>query len=85
MFLLQIMRGGQGANPGQRAWIHRLGDGLLSAQYRVWADAGDALSQRVERPWRGLGLPSALLATQVLLGSAAVCLGIAIRRFRWDD
>jgi ABC-2 type transport system permease protein len=35
--------------------------------------------------WRGLPLGAALLPTLLLLGSAAVCLLIAIWRFRWEE
>jgi hypothetical protein len=35
--------------------------------------------------WRGLPFDSAVLPTVVLLGSAAICLLIAIWRFRWEE
>jgi ABC-2 type transport system permease protein len=35
--------------------------------------------------WRGLPFDAALLPTLVLIGSAAICLLIAIWRFRWDE
>jgi ABC-2 type transport system permease protein len=35
--------------------------------------------------WRGLPFSSAVLPIIVLVGSAAVCLAVAIWRFRWDE
>jgi ABC-2 type transport system permease protein len=35
--------------------------------------------------WRGLPFSSAVLPIIVLVGSAAVCLAVAIWRFRWED
>jgi ABC-2 type transport system permease protein len=35
--------------------------------------------------WRGLPFSAAVLPTLVLLGSTAICLLIAIWRFRWED
>jgi ABC-2 type transport system permease protein len=35
--------------------------------------------------WRGLPFDAAVLPILVLLGSAAVCLLVAIRRFRWEE
>jgi len=35
--------------------------------------------------WRGLPFDAAVLPTLVLIGSAAICLLIAIWRFRWED
>jgi ABC-2 type transport system permease protein len=35
--------------------------------------------------WRGMPFGNALLPTGVLLGTAALCLGIAIWRFRWEE
>jgi ABC-2 type transport system permease protein len=35
--------------------------------------------------WRGLPLEAAVLPTRVLVGSAAICLMVAIWRFRWDE
>ena len=45
-----------------------------------WAvDGLDAMT------WRGLPLLDALMPTAILLGSALICLGIAIWRFRWEE
>jgi ABC-2 type transport system permease protein len=45
-----------------------------------WAvDGLDAMT------WRGLPLHEAFMPTAILLGSALLCLGIAIRRFRWEE
>lgn len=35
--------------------------------------------------WRGLPLSSAALPILVLAGSAAICLGVALWRFRWEE
>jgi hypothetical protein len=35
--------------------------------------------------WRGLPFNSAVLPIVVLVGSAAVCLAVAIWRFRWEE
>jgi ABC-2 type transport system permease protein len=35
--------------------------------------------------WRGLPFSSAVLTIIVLVGSAAVCLAVAIWRFRWQE
>ena len=35
--------------------------------------------------WRGLPFDAAVLPTVVLIGSAAICLLVAIWRFRWDE
>ena len=35
--------------------------------------------------WRGLPFNSAVLPIIVLLGSTAVCLAVAIWRFRWEE
>ena len=45
-----------------------------------WAvDGLDAMT------WRGLPLYDALMPTAILLGSALICLGVAIWRFRWEE
>jgi ABC-2 type transport system permease protein len=45
-----------------------------------WAvDGLDAMT------WRGLPLHEALMPVAILLGSALICLGIAIQRFRWEE
>ena len=75
--LLLVMIGG--------AWVPAfvfprwLQSASLYAPTRWAVDGLDAMT------WRGLPLENALMPTAVLLGTAALCLGIAIWRFRWEE
>jgi ABC-2 type transport system permease protein len=75
--LLLVMIGG--------AWVPSfvfpkwLQQASLAAPTRWAVDGLDAMS------WRGLGLGAAMAPLGVLGGTALVCLGIAIWRFRWGE
>jgi ABC-2 type transport system permease protein len=75
--LLLVMLGG--------AWVPSfvfpkwLQQASLAAPTRWAVDGLDAMT------WRGQGLSAALSPVLVLVATAAVCLAIAIWRFRWED
>jgi len=75
--LLMVMVGG--------AWVPSfifpkwLQQAALVAPTRWAVDGLDAMT------WRGLGFGAAIAPIVVLGGAAAVCLAIAIYRFKWDD
>jgi ABC-2 type transport system permease protein len=58
------------------SWLQRAS---LAAPTRWAIDGLDAVT------WRGLGINAAVAPLLVLGGSAAVCLAVAIWRFRWED
>jgi ABC-2 type transport system permease protein len=75
--LLMVMVGG--------AWVPSfvfpkwLQQASLAVPTRWAVDGLDAMT------WRGLGFDAAILPILVLGGTAAVCLAIAIYRFKWDE
>ena len=75
--LLLVMIGG--------AWVPAfvfprwLQSASLYAPTRWAVDGLDAMT------WRGLPLSNALMPTAVLVGTAALCLGIAMWRFKWEE
>jgi ABC-2 type transport system permease protein len=76
MLLLVMMGGAWVPSFIFPAWLQ----GAAQFTPTYWAVSGlDAMT------WRGLPLAEALLPGAVLCGSALLCLGIAIWRFRWED
>jgi ABC-2 type transport system permease protein len=75
--LLMVMVGG--------AWVPSfvfpkwLQQASLAAPTRWAVDGFDAMT------WRGLGFDAAVAPILVLAGTAALCLVIAIYRFKWDE
>jgi ABC-2 type transport system permease protein len=75
--LLMVMVGG--------AWVPSfvfpkwLQQASLAAPTRWAVDGFDAMT------WRGLGFEAAVAPILVLAGTAALCLAIAIYRFKWDE
>jgi ABC-2 type transport system permease protein len=75
--LLMVMVGG--------AWVPSfvfpkwLQQASLAAPTRWAVDGFDAMT------WRGLGFDAAIAPILVLTGTAALCLAIAIYRFKWDE
>jgi ABC-2 type transport system permease protein len=75
--LLMVMVGG--------AWVPSfvfpkwLQQASLAAPTRWAVDGFDAMT------WRGLGFDAAVAPILVLAGTAALCLAIAINRFKWDE
>jgi ABC-2 type transport system permease protein len=75
--LLMVMVGG--------AWVPSfvfpkwLQQASLAAPTRWAVDGFDAVT------WRGLGFDAAIGPISVLAGTAALCLAIAIYRFKWDE
>jgi ABC-2 type transport system permease protein len=51
----------------------------LAAPTRWAVDGFDAMT------WRGLGFDAAIGPILVLAGTAALCLAMAIYRFKWDE
>ena len=75
--LLMVMVGG--------AWVPSfvfpkwLQQASLAAPTRWAVDGFDAMT------WRGLGFDAAIAPILVLAGTAALCLAVAIYRFKWDE